>query len=130
MAESFLNKLCGDKYEAQSAGVRPTQVNPYVVKVMAEIGIDLSKHRSKNIMEFKEKNFNYVVTVCDSARDVCPFFPGEKEIHKSFPDPGAFEGSEEEVLSKVRLVRDEIRNWVAKSFCKGNDSEASRLEDI
>jgi arsenate reductase len=129
MAEAFLNKLCGDKYKAESAGVTPTQVNPYVAKVMAEIGIDLSTHRSKSIMEFQGKNFDYVVTVCDSAREVCPFFPGEKELHKSFPDPTAFEGSEEEVLPKVRAVRDEIKQWVENTFCEENGlAEAGRLE--
>jgi len=130
MAEAFLNKLCGDKYRAESAGVTPTQVNSYVIKVMAEIGIDLSRHRSKSIIEFQAKTFDYVVTVCDSAREVCPFFPGEKEIHTSFPDPGAFKGSEEEVLSKVRCVRDEIKDWVVKSLCGGNGSEESRLEYV
>jgi arsenate reductase len=129
MAEAFLNKLCGDKYKAESAGVTPTQVNAYVAKVMAEIGIDLSTHRSKSIMEFQGKNFDYVVTVCDSAREVCPFFPGEKELHKSFPDPTAFEGSEEEVLPKVRAVRDEIKQWVENTFCEENGlAEAGRLE--
>ncbi len=129
MAEAFLNNLCGDKYKAESAGVTPTQVNPYVAKVMAEIGIDLSTHRSKSIMEFQGKTFDYVVTVCDSAREVCPFFPGEKEMHKSFPDPAAFEGSEEEVLPKVRAVRDEIKEWVENTFCEENGlAEAGRLE--
>jgi arsenate reductase len=71
-----------------------------------------------------------VVTVCDSALEVCPFFPGEKEIRKSYPDTAAFEGSEEEVLSKVRFVRDDIKDWVVKSFCKGNGSEVSRLEYV
>lgn len=119
MAEAFLNVLCGDKYKAESAGVTPTHVNPYVAEVMAEIGIDLSKHRSKSIMEFKGKTFDYVVTVCDSAREVCPFFPGEKLMHESFPDPSAFKGLEEEILPKVRDVRDEIRKWVEITFCKG-----------
>ena len=124
-----MNKLCGDKYKAESAGVTPTQVNPYVAKVMAEIGIDLSTHRSKSIMEFQGKTFDYVVTVCDSAREVCPFFPGEKEMHKSFPDPTAFEGSEEEVLPKVRALRDEIKQWVENTFCEENGlAEAGRLE--
>ncbi len=117
MAEAFLNNLCGDKYKAESAGVTPTQVNPYVTKVMAKIGIDLSTHRSKSIMEFQGRTFDYVVTVCDSAREVCPFFPGEKEMHKSFPDPAAFKDSEEEVLPKVRVVRDEIKEWVETIFC-------------
>jgi arsenate reductase len=129
MAEAFLNKLCGDKYKAESAGVTPTQVNPYVAKVMAEIGIDLSTHRSKSIMEFEGKTFDYVVTVCDYARETCPFFPGEKEMHKSFPDPAAFKGSEEEILPKVRVVRDEIKEWVENTFCNENGlAEAGRLE--
>ena len=119
MAEAFLNKLCGDKYEAKSAGITPTGLNPYVVKVMAEIGIDLSTHRSKSILEFQGKTFDYVVTVCDSARENCPFFPGEIEIDKSFPDPSAFTGTEEEILRKVRVLRDEIKNWVESTFCKG-----------
>jgi arsenate reductase len=119
MAEAFLNKLCGDKYEAKSAGVTPTGLNAYVVKVMAEIGINLSTHRSKSILEFQGKTFDYVVTVCDSARENCPFFPGEIEIDKSFPDPSAFTGTEEEILRKVRVLRDEIKNWVESTFCKG-----------
>ena len=124
-----MNKLCGDKYKAESAGVTPTKVNSYVAKVMAEIGIDLSTHRSKSIMEFQGKTFDYVVTVCDSAREVCPFFPGKQEMHKSFPDPSAFKGSEEDVLPKVRAVRDEIKEWVENTFCKENGlAEASRLE--
>jgi len=115
-----LNKLCGDKYEAKSAGITPTQINPYLVKVMTEIGIDLSAHRSKSILEFQGKTFDYVVTVCDAAREACPFFPGEKETHKSFPDPSAFKGTEEELLRKVRVVRDEIKSWVENTFCKRN----------
>lgn len=120
MAEAFLNKLCGNKYKAESAGVTPTQLNPYVIKVMAEIGIDLSKHRSKSIIEFQGKKFDYVVTVCDLAREVCPFFPGKKEVHRSFPDPAAFKGSEEEILSKIRALRDEIKEWVESTFCNEN----------
>ena len=120
MAEAFLNALCGDNYQAESAGVTPTGINPYVVNVMAEVGIDLSTHRSKSIMEFQGKTFDYVVTVCNSAREVCPFFPGEKEIHKSFPDPSAFDGTDEEILVKVRNVRDEIKAWVENTFCKEN----------
>jgi arsenate reductase len=120
MAEAFLNKLCGDRYKAKSAGITPTRINHYVVKVMAEIGIDLSTRRSKSILEFQGKTFDFVVTVCDAAREACPFFPGEKEIHKSFPDPSAFKGSEEEILRKVRVVRDEIKKWVESTFCKGN----------
>ena len=120
MAEAFLNHLCGDKFRAESAGLTPTQINPYVARVMAEIGIDLSTHRSKSIMEFQGRTFNYVVTVCDQAREECPFFPGEREINKSFPDPSTFTGSEKEILAKVRAVRDEIGEWIDDTFCKGN----------
>jgi arsenate reductase len=96
---------------------------------MAEIGVDLSTHRSKSIMEFQGKTFDYVVTVCDAAREACPFFPGEKEMHKSFPDPSAFKGNEEEILSKVRAVRDEIKGWVENTYCKESGlAEAGRLE--
>jgi len=120
MAEAFLNAFCGDKYVAKSAGIAPTQINPYVAEVMAEIGIDLSTHRSKSILEFQGKTFDYVVTVCDAAREACPFFPGEKEIHKSFPDPSTFKGTQEEIMRKVRVVRDEIKEWVESTFCKEN----------
>lgn len=126
MAEAFLNKLCGDRYEAKSAGVTPAGLNPYVVKVMAEIGIDLSTHRSKSILEFQGKTFDYVVTVCDTAREACPFFPGEKEIHKSFPDPSAFTWTEE-ILQNVREVRDEVRDWIEHTFCQETEPRASYL---
>ena len=117
MAEAFLNSLCGDKYQAKSAGVTPTGLNPSIVMTMAEVGIDLSTHHSKSIMEFHGKTFDYVVTVCDSAREICPFFPGEIQIHKSFPDPSAFTGTEKEILSKARDVRDKIKVWVKNTFC-------------
>jgi arsenate reductase len=120
MAEAFLNKLCGDKYEAKSAGVTPTQINSHVAKVMTEIGIDLSTHRSKSLLEFEGKTFDYVVTVCDSAREVCPFFPGEIEIHKGFPDPASVKGTEDEILREIRVIRDEIKDWVEYTFCQGN----------
>jgi arsenate reductase len=128
MAEAFLNALCGDKYEAKSAGITPRELNPYVVKVMAEIGIDLSTHRSKSILEFQRKTFDYVVTVCDAAREACPFFPGEKEISKSFPDPAAFTGTEEEILQKVRILRDEMKKWVKSTFCEGNFPKGDLVE--
>ena len=118
MAEAFLNRLCGDKYEAKSAGSTHTQINPFVAKLIAEIGVDFSTHKSKGIMEFDGKTFDYAVTVCDSAREFCPFFPREKEIHTSFPDPSAYKGSEEEILQKVRALRDEIKEWVKNTFCK------------
>ena len=120
MAEAFLNSLCGDKYEAKSAGVAPTELNPYVVKAMLEVGIDISTHRSKSLIEFQGQAFNYVVTVCDAAHENCPFFPGEIEIDRSFPDPATFTGTEDAIMRDVRVVRDEIKNWLERTFCKGN----------
>jgi len=116
MAEGFLNALYGGRYEGFSAGIEPTQVNPYAVKVMAEIGIDISTHRSKSIEDFRGKNFNYVVTVCNHAKEVCPFFPGEEIFHKGFEDPSDFIGTEDEILKEVRRVRDEIKDWLEITF--------------
>ena len=93
MAEGLLNALYGDRYEAYSAGTQPTEVNPYAIKVMAEMGIDISKHRSKSVEEFRGKKFDYVVTVCDHAKETCPFFPGgEKYLHQGFKDPSDLRG--------------------------------------
>ena len=127
MAEAFLNHLCGDKFKAESAGITPTQINPYVARVMAEIGIPLVGHRSKSVTEFQGRTFNYVVTVCDLTREECPFFPGEIEMNKSFADPSSFTGTEEEILAKVRAVRDEIKEWIDKTFCK--EEIAVKTED-
>jgi arsenate reductase len=118
MAEAFLNQLCGDRFKAESAGISATQINPYVAQVMAEIGISLAGHRSKSVTEFQGRSFNFVVTVCDLTREQCPFFPGDVELNKSFADPSSFTGTEEEILAKVREVRDEIQEWVDKTFCK------------
>ncbi len=126
MAEAFLNHLCGDKFKAESAGMTPTGINSHVKRVMAEVGIDLSVARAKSIIEFQGKTFDYVVTVCDQAREACPFFPGDKQIHRNFPDPSSFTGADEEILAKVRLVRDEIKRWINEAFCERNpDSEVS-----
>jgi arsenate reductase len=116
MAETLLNSLNGDKYEGYSAGMMATRVNPYVIKAMAELGIDISKNRSKSIEEFRGKNFNYVVTVRDSAKEACPFFPGEKIVHKSFEDPSQVKGSEEEIMKDIRRIRDEIKEWLKTTF--------------
>jgi len=87
MAEGLLKHLFGDKYEVHSAGVHPTRVNPYAIEVMREKGIDISGQKSKSIEEFRGKDFDLVVTVCDDAKESCPFFPGKKVIHKGFEDP-------------------------------------------
>src|SRR3972149_138622 len=108
MAEGLLNALYGDKYEAYSAGTEPSIVNLYAIKVMNEIGIDISKHRSKGIEEFQDMKFDYVVTVCDNAKETCPFFPGRREyLHKSFDDPSGFEGEGDNKLAVFRKVRNE-----------------------
>ncbi len=116
MAEGILRHLYGDKYEVASAGTVATRVNPHAVEVMKEIGIDISGHRSKSIMEFKGRIFDIVVTVCDHARETCPFFPGMKVLHRGFEDPSRVRGSREEVLEKFRRVRDEILSWIRENF--------------
>jgi arsenate reductase len=113
MAEGLVNALYADRFEAVSGGTEATRVHPAAIKVMAEIGIDISGHRSKSINEFKEQRFDYVVMVCDDKQADCPFFPGGKEyIHHAFDDPAACAGTEEEVLACFRRSRDEIRAWI------------------
>jgi len=117
MAEGLLKTLYGDRYEVYSAGVKPAGVNPSAVRVMAETGIDISAYRSKSLNEFQEMKFDWVVTVCDNASKTCPFFPGsENYIHKGFEDPVGFTGTEDEKLIFFRKVRDEIRDWIIKTF--------------
>jgi len=117
IAEGLLNSLYGDRIEAYSAGTEPTQVNAYAVKVMAELDIDISQNSSKSVNEFIEQKFDYVVTVCDGAREACPFFPGAREyLHQSFADPSTFEGTEKEILAQVREVRNNIQDWIEKTF--------------
>ena len=120
MAEGFLRHLYGDRYEAYSAGTKPSHLNPYAVRVMAEVGVDISQHRSKGLDEFQGWKFDYVVTVCDQAKEECPFFPGGgMRLHKSFMDPSELEGGEEEKLRVFRRVRDEIKEWVEEVFGNG-----------
>lgn len=123
MAEGFLRHLYGDFYEAYSAGLEVTEVNPYAIRVMKELNIDISNHRSKSIDEFRGTVFDYVVTVCDSAKERCPFFPGKKVIHKSFEDPAGFVGEEEEKLKVFRKVRDEIKDWIIETFDKNKGGD-------
>jgi ArsR family transcriptional regulator, arsenate/arsenite/antimonite-responsive transcriptional repressor / arsenate reductase (thioredoxin) len=94
MAEGLLRKLGGDQVEVFSGGSEPASIHPLAFKVMSEVGIDLSQHRSKHFIEFMGQDFDYVITVCDRVREECPVFPGDPEqIHWSFPDPAAIEGS-------------------------------------
>jgi arsenate reductase (thioredoxin) len=117
MAEGLLRHDRGEEFEVESAGTRATHVRPEAIAVMREVGIDISGHRSKVVDEFKDKSFDYVLTVCDNANESCPVFPGHKNrIHKSFSDPAAVEGSEEERLDAFRKIRDEIRTYFRKEF--------------
>lgn len=113
MAEGFLRHVAGDKFEVFSAGVKPTQVNPLAIKVMAEVGVDISKHRSKSAMEFIGEKFDYVITVCDNAKQTCPVFPGEYEkVHWDLEDPAVAQGIEEEKLHVFRKTRNQIKECI------------------
>ncbi|HHB75992.1 MAG TPA: arsenate reductase ArsC [Desulfobulbus sp.] len=116
MAEGWVRHLKGDVLDAWSAGIEKHGLNPLAVKVMAEAGVDISSNNSKLIEELPEQEYDYVVTVCDHARESCPIFPGKGQvIHKGFDDPprlAAGATSEEEALVHYRRVRDEIRDFV------------------
>ena len=116
MAEGLLNHFRGDSFRGYSAGIEATRVHPYAVRALADIGIDTSGHRSKTVEEFQGETFDTVVTVCDNARESCPFFPGRRVIHRSFRDPSCTEGSDAEILQDFREVRDEIRAWIDEEF--------------
>ena len=119
MAEGLLRHLAGDRFEVESAGVEPSHVRPQAIAAMREIGIDISGHRSKSVDEFSEREFDYVITVCDNALERCPVFPGKTErIHWSFDDPATAEGDEATVLAVFRRVRDEIEARLHE-FIKG-----------
>ncbi|WP_303850785.1 arsenate reductase ArsC [Seleniivibrio woodruffii] len=116
IAESFLNRLSG--FSAESAGLEPGSLNPFVVRAMSELGFDISANRTKSVKEFAGQDFDYVVAVCDKeAADRCPVVPlnGEK-LHWEFPDPSSFQGTDEEKLAFARRVRDsilqKIQEWV------------------
>ena len=120
MAEGLANALHPDRFEAVSGGTVATRVHPAAMKAMAEIGIDISSHRSKSIDEFMDRKFDLVVTVCDNAATDCPFFPGAKNtIHNAFEDPAACRGTDEEVLACFRRSRDEIRAWIETKLLPG-----------
>lgn len=114
MAEAFLRKYGSDRYIVYSAGLKPSRVHPMTIRVMEELGYDMSDHRSKHVKEYIGKiRFGYVITVCGHADKNCPFIPGVgTRLHWPFDDPAAAEGSEEERLKKFRQVRDEIKNKI------------------
>lgn len=118
MAEALLARIGGDRFEVFSAGTEATRVHPLAIRAMAEIGIDISRARSKHLDEFVGKDFDAVITVCDSANESCPVFPwSPQRIHWSFPDPSAVDGAETERYRTFQRVRDAIarhlRTWIA-----------------
>lgn len=120
MAEAWLRHLAADRFEVESAGLEPGKLNPFVLKAMAEVQIDMSAHYPKGVDEIvaSGRHFDYVVAVCDKeAAERCPYFPGEgKRLHWNFPDPSAAKGSDDEKLTRAREVRDlirlEIERWL------------------
>ena len=128
MAEAFLNQICGNEFEAHSAGLEPGKLNPVVVEAMQEIGIDISGNQTKAVFDYikSSQRFAYVITVCDEASaERCPIFPGvTTRLHWSFPDPSAFQGLQEEKLARTREIRDTIKQkieqWcaeVCREYC-------------
>ena len=115
MAEGFARHLYSQAYRVDSAGLKPSRVHPKAVEVMKEVGIDISHQRSKSVEEFTGQSFDVVITVCDSAKETCPVFPGKNKIlHWSFKDPASVSGGEEEVLAVFRRVRDQIHGKVRR----------------
>ena len=121
VAHGYLQHLGGNAIEVYSAGVETHGLNPKAVLVMAEDGIDISTHTSNHIDEYQNLEFDFVITVCDHAREVCPWFPAKAEIiHRSFPDPAKAIGSEEDIMKEFRTVRNEIKAY-CQNFLKGID---------
>jgi arsenate reductase (thioredoxin) len=126
MAEGWLRTLGGNKFDALSAGTKPSEVNPLAIKVMREAGIDISGHRSKHASEYLGQHMAYIITVCDNAKESCPIFPGVSErMHWPFEDPANATGAEEERLGVFRRVRDEIRDAVS-NFVARKEAVAAR----
>jgi arsenate reductase (thioredoxin) len=122
MAEAFLNDICGEQFEAHSAGLEPGKLNPLVVEAMREIGIDISRNQTKAVVDMRKsgKNFTYVITVCDeTSAERCPIFPGvTTRLHWGFPDPSSLQGTHDEKLARTRQIRDSIKakieDWCAE----------------
>ncbi len=124
MGEGLFRAEGGDSFAVFSAGTKPSSVRPEAIAVMKEIGIDISGQRSKSVNEFARQSFDYVVTVCDNARDNCPVFPaGTARLHWSFEDPAAVEGNEDQRLAAFRRIRDQIHERV-KAFVREQTAHA------
>ncbi len=116
MAEGLANFFLGDLIRAESAGIVETFVKKPAIDVMAEIGIDITMQKSKSMDKFLDEEFDLVVTVCDNARESCPFFPGRRVIHRDFNDPSDTKGSQADILGAFRNTRDEIKSWLLNDF--------------
>jgi arsenate reductase len=117
MAEGLLNARLSDRYAASSAGTTATAVHPLAMRVLAEVGVDISHHTSKSLALFLGESFDVVVTVCDDADKTCPAFPGGgRRIHRAFADPSRVTGSEDAILAAFRRTRDEIDAWIRETF--------------
>lgn len=120
IAEGYLQNFVGDKAKVYSAGIETHGVNPKAIQVMAEDGIDISKHTSNNVEEYLKVPFDMVITVCDNANEACPYFPGNvKRFHYNFPDPAKATGTAEEVMAEFRRVRDMIKKY-SEEFVQAN----------
>ncbi|GBF50839.1 protein-tyrosine-phosphatase [Leptospira ryugenii] len=115
MAEGWLRKFAGEKAKVWSAGIETHGVNPRAIQTMAEYGIDISKHTSNHINEYKDIEFHYIITVCDHAKENCPYFPSmAKRFHHNFSDPSKLKGSEDEIKAAFRETCEEIRDYSEK----------------
>ena len=128
MAEAFLKELCGEDFTVESAGLEPGELDPLAVEVMAEVGIDISRNKTKSAFDLFRSGrlYSYVVTVCDeTSAERCPIFPGmSKRVHWTFADPAATQGTREERLNQVRSIRDAIRAQIS-AWCAEIEAEAS-----
>lgn len=117
MAEALLKHICQDQYEINSAGTRASIVRPEAIKVFKELSIDISDYRSKSVEEFADEETDFVLTVCDNAKENCPYFPAKTKLtHHSFDDPAAVEGDEKTRLDAFRRVRDEINLYISDEY--------------
>jgi arsenate reductase len=113
MAEGLLRHDGAGKFDVESAGTKPGRVRPEAIAVMKELGVNISGHRSKHVDEFEGQQFDYVITVCDNARETCPVFFGKaQKLHRDFEDPAAITGSEQERIAVFRRVRDQLREFL------------------
>ena len=127
MAEGYLRKFGQEEIEVYSAGIETHGLNSLAVKVMAEDGLDISRHTSNHVDEYTNIDFDYIITVCDHARENCPYIPGKAtRFHHNFPDPAKASGSEEEILEKFRKVRDMVIQYIS-DFIQNIESNRSRV---